>query len=37
MDERSVLIFAFGCVVFGITVASAFIALVATDHPERPK
>ncbi len=28
------LIFVFGCVVFGVTIASAFIAAIASDHPD---
>lgn len=27
-------IFVFGCVVFGVTIASAFIAVMASDHPD---
>jgi hypothetical protein len=27
-------IFVFGCIVFGITFAAAFTALIASDHPD---
>ena len=32
----NVFIFVFGCAVFGITVSAAFIALIASDHPNEP-
>lgn len=31
MDE--IFIFVVGCAVFGITIGSAFVALIASDHP----
>jgi len=30
-------IFIFGCIVFGITLGAAFVALLATDHPNEPE
>lgn len=32
MDD--ILIFIVGCAVFGVTIGSAFVALIATDDPE---
>lgn len=29
----NLLIFVFGCAVFGVTIGSAFVALLASDHP----
>lgn len=33
MDET--LILAVGCAVFGVTIASAFIAVIASDDPDK--
>lgn len=34
MDDSSFLIFVVGCAVFATTIGAAFIALIASDHPE---
>ncbi len=30
---NDIVIFAFGCVVFGVTIASGFIYMIASDQP----
>jgi hypothetical protein len=34
MNEHTVIIFVVGCAVFAVTVAAAFLALIASDHPD---
>lgn len=34
MIDSVVLIFAVGCMVFGLTIASAIIGVIASDHPD---
>jgi hypothetical protein len=36
MQDNVVIIFMVGCVVFAVTVCSAFLALIASDHPDEP-
>ncbi len=36
MQDNVLIIFMVGCVVFAVTVSSAFLALIASDHPEGP-
>ncbi len=36
MDNSVIPIFVVGCAVFAVTIASAFLALIASDHPDEP-
>lgn len=37
MDDRTFLIFIVGCIVFTVTLAAGFFALIASDHPNEPR
>jgi hypothetical protein len=36
MHDNVIIIFMVGCIVFAVTVCSAFLALSASDHPDTP-
>jgi hypothetical protein len=36
MENSVFVIFVIGCVVFGVTIGAAFLALVASDYPDEP-
>lgn len=37
MNASLVPIFIVGCAVFAITIGAAFLALIASDHPDQPQ
>lgn len=37
MENSSILIFVIGCAVFAVTRSAAFLALIASDHPNEPE